>query len=179
MKYTVVTIGNPVLREHAQEVKDLSSVEVQQLIDDLIETVIEENGVGIAAPQVSVSQQIMIIASRPSPRYPSAPEMQPTALINPRIVDQSKELEKGWEGCLSVPGIRGLVPRNTWVNVRYQDREGEWIESRYEGFLARIFQHEYDHLIGMTYLDRLESNRDIVSEAEYQNRIVKDYSHCE
>lgn len=172
-KYTIATIGNPILREVAAEVVDFSSQDLQQFIDDLINTVIDENGVGIAAPQVSVSKQIMIIASRPNARYPTAPEMEPTALINPKIIEYSQELEKGWEGCLSVPGIRGLVPRYTWVDVRYQDRQGECLEARFEGFVARIFQHEYDHLIGNTYLDRLESNRDIISEEEYQIRLSK------
>ncbi|MCX7596089.1 MAG: peptide deformylase, partial [Fischerella sp.] len=129
-------------------------------------------GVGIAAPQVAQSYRVMIVASRPNPRYPDAPEMEPTAMINPKIITHSTAVVKGWEGCLSIPGIRGLVPRYEAVEVEYTDRNGKLQKQLLNGFIARIFQHEHDHLDGIVFLDRLESNRDIVTEQEYQKLIV-------
>ena len=167
----IFEIGADVLRQPAMPIEDVHDPAVQGLIDELLETVFAANGVGIAAPQVGHSLQLMIIASRPSPRYPYAPEMAPLAMLNPRISKQADSLTKDWEGCLSVPGIRGLVPRYDWVEIDYLDRDGGQHSVKWEGFLARVFQHEYDHLVGKTYLDRLESNLDIVSESEFQKRL--------
>ncbi|MDP1971276.1 MAG: peptide deformylase, partial [Methylobacter sp.] len=125
------------------------------------------SGVGIAAPQISESKQIIIIASRPTPRYPSAPLMEPTVMINPCFQVLSETQEKGWEGCLSIPGIRALVPRYQEIMIRYTDQQGGLVESKLSGFVARIFQHEIDHLEGKTYLDRVENNADIFAESEY------------
>ncbi len=99
--------------------------------------------------------------------------MEPEIVINPEIVERSAELVKGWEGCLSIPGIRGLVPRHRWIQVRYQTLQGEIVEREFVDFVARIFQHEHDHLEGIVFLDRLDSNRDIVTEKEYQKRLVE------
>lgn len=167
-------LGHPVLRARASEVEDLGDSEVQTFIDDLIETCIDSHGVGIAAPQVYISKRIFIISSKPNPRYPNAPEMGPIALINPEITSYSDEKEKDWEGCLSIPGIRGLVPRHKTINVKYQTRDGEEVEDQFHDFIARIFQHELDHLDGIVFLDRMESNTEIITEKEYQKLMTNE-----
>ena len=164
----VAQLGNPVLRRQAEAITEISDPRLQSLIDDLIATTIKSNGVGIAAPQVSQSDRLFIVASRPNPRYPQAPLMEPTAMINPKIVSHSTEQEKGWEGCLSVPGIRGLVARFQTIEVEYRDRNDQLQRQQLTDFVARIFQHEYDHLEGILFLDRVESDQDWLTEAEYQ-----------
>ena len=167
----IIQLGDPVLRLKAQSVENVQSQRIQKLIDNLIATVKQANGVGIAAPQVQVSDRLFIIASRPNPRYPNAPEMSPTAMINPRILAHSTDTIKDWEGCLSIPGIRGLVPRHQAIEVEYTDRKGKLQKQELTDFVARIFQHECDHLDGIMFLDRLESTHDIITEQQYQ-RIV-------
>ena len=147
----------------------LNSDDIQKLIDDLLTTVSDANGVGIAAPQVAVGYRVFIVASRPNLRYPNAPLMEPTAMINPKIVAHSDETVKDCEGCLSIPGIRGLVPRYQKIEVEYIDRKGNLVNQQLTDFVARIFQHEYDHFEGLVFLDRVESTFDIVTEQEYQN----------
>lgn len=163
----IIELGNPILRKKAKIVNDITDTEIQKLIDDLIQTVYEVNGVGIAAPQVSESLQIFIMAPSPNPRYPEAPEMEPETIINPTITSMSEETEKDWEGCLSIPGIRGLVPRSKSISVKYSDRNGQENEVCYSDFIARIFQYEYDHLNGIVFLDRIESNKEIITDREY------------
>jgi len=162
----VSQVGNPILRQIAQPI-DRFDEPVQTLIDNLMATLLQSNGVGIAAPQVAASCRVVIIASRPNPRYPNAPEMEPTVMINPRIVSASEEKVKDWEGCLSVPGIRGLVPRYQAIAIEYCDRQGKLQQQHLTDFVARIFQHELDHLNGLVFLDRLETTQDIVTEQEY------------
>lgn len=169
----VAQLGQPILRKKAKRVVDFRDIKVQQLIDDLIATVKEVDGVGIAAPQVYQSVRIFIMASRPNARYPHAPHMQPTAVINPKIVTGSKNLEKDWEGCLSIPGIRGLVPRHSRITVEYMDRKGKRVQRKFSDFIARIFQHELDHLDGIVFLDRMESMQDAVTDKEYQKLMTK------
>jgi len=166
-------LGHKVLRQKAAFVKEVGNREIQELIDDLIATVKDVNGVGIAAPQVYQSKRIFIIASNPNPRYPNAPKMRPTAVINPRILSHSEKKVKDWEGCLSIPGIRGLMPRYQSISVEYTDRKGKIRKRQFKDFIARIFQHEYDHLDGVVFLDRLESTKDIVTEREYLRIIAK------
>lgn len=168
----IAQLGNPVLRSRARPVENVQSDRIQKLIDDLIATVAPANGVGIAAPQVAESYRLFVVASRPTLRYPSAPEMEPTAMINPRIIDRSEEMVKDWEGCLSVPGIRGLVPRHRAIEIEYSDRQGKLHRRELTDFVARIFQHEYDHLEGIVFVDRVESGRDFMTEEEYQKQIV-------
>jgi peptide deformylase len=163
----IAQLGQPVLRNTAKTVTDPSNPTIQALIGDMLATVADVNGVGIAAPQVFESLQIFIIASRPSPRYPHAPALEPTVMINPVITWMSNELDKGWEGCLSIPGIRSLVPRNTRIAVKYLTLKGETQEEELTGFVARIFQHEFDHLNGVVFIDRVENTIDIVTEKEY------------
>jgi peptide deformylase len=169
----VIQLGNPSLRQKAAVIENIQDEKTQKLIDDLIATAIAANGVGIAAPQVAQSYRLMIVASRPNPRYPNAPQMEPTAMINPKIINHSTEVVKGWEGCLSIPGIRGLVPRYQAIEIEYTDRNGKLQKQLLTDFVARIFQHEYDHFEGLVFLDRLESNLDIITEQEYQKTIVK------
>lgn len=168
----IIQLGDPLLRAKAEAVENIQDWRIQKLIDDLITTVKQANGVGIAAPQVAASDRLFIVASRPNPRYPNAPEMEPTPMINPKILASSTETIDGWEGCLSIPGIRGLVPRSQAIEVEYIDRNGKLQKQELTDFVARIFQHEYDHLDGIVFLDRLKSTGDIVTEYEYQKRIV-------
>ncbi|NJR73480.1 MAG: peptide deformylase [Scytonema sp. CRU_2_7] len=170
---SVLQLGNPVLRQKASFVENINDEHIQKLIDDLMATVVKANGVGIAAPQVAQSCRLFIVASHPNSRYPNAPEMEPTAMINPKIIAHSTEIVKGWEGCLCVPGIRGLVPRYQAIEVEYTDRNDKLQKQKLTDFVARIFQHEYDHLNGIIFLDRLKSNLDnIITEQEYQKQII-------
>jgi len=163
----IAQLGQPVLRRVADNVADPHDPAVQALIDDMLVTVVDANGVGIAAPQVFEPLSLFIAASHPNPRYPQAPEMEPTAMINPEILWVSDEKEPGWEGCLSIPGLRGLVLRHRRIGVRYLTRTGELREEEYADFLARVFQHEFDHVQGTVFIDRVESTRDLVTEKEY------------
>lgn len=168
----IAQLGDRVLRQQAQSIEKIESV--QPLIDELIATAAACNGVGIAAPQVGQSYRLLIVASRPTLRYLRAPKMEPTAMINPRIIAHSDEIVKDWEGCLSIPGIRGWVPRYRAIEVEYTTRDDRTERRELTDFVARIFQHEYDHLGGLVFLDRLESTRDIITEQEYQKQIVND-----
>ena len=163
----IAQLGAKVLRLTAEPITDIESLETQQLIKTLQDTLASTQGVGIAAPQISVSKQLIIIASRPSNRYPHAPLMEPTVMINPSYKALSTLTEKDWEGCLSIPGIRALVPRYKSIKINYTNTQGQHLENELEGFVARVFQHEFDHLEGTVYLDRVENNRDIFSESEY------------
>jgi peptide deformylase len=168
----ILQLGNPTLRQMAQSVENPQDPALQDLIDELLETLTQSGGVGIAAPQVGLPLQLMIVASHPTPRYPHAPDMSPLALLNPQIVDRSIEVEKGWEGCLSVPGIRGLVPRYLSVAVEYLDRHGSPQKQVFHDFVARIIQHEYDHLKGIVFVDRVESTHELMTEQEYQRQVM-------
>jgi peptide deformylase len=168
----IAEIGNPVLRSPAAPVTNIQDPTIQKLIDDLISTTLESNGVGIAAPQASQNLQLFIVASRPNLRYLHAPKMDPTPMINPQILHYSDEVVAGWEGCLSVPGMRGLVKRSKAIEGLYCDRTGQQHQQVFTDFVARIIQHEHDHINGKVFLDRVESTLDLMSEAEYHTRIV-------
>lgn len=170
----IIQLGDPILRSPAQVIDDIRDERIQKLIDDLMATVGLAFGVGIAAPQVAELYRLFIVASRPNPRYPNAPSITPTPMINPKILAHSTEVVKGWEGCLSIPGIRGYVPRYQAIEVEYTNRDGKLQKQELTDFVARIFQHEYDHLDGIVFLDRLESMQDIMTEQEYQKRVVND-----
>lgn len=167
----IAHLGNPILRQIAQPIVDVTDATISALIDSLMATATAANGVGIAAPQVSQSYRLFIVASRPNDRYPNAPLMEPTAMINPKIIAHSSKIVKEWEGCLSVPGIRGLVPRYHTIEVEYLNQDGQLQRQQLSDFVARIFQHELDHLDGKVFLDRLESTQDSLSEQEYQRRL--------
>jgi peptide deformylase len=169
----IAQLGDPVLRHVAQPIENLEDPWVQALIDNLLTTLREANGVGMAAPQVSNSHCVLVVASRPNARYPNAPEMEPTAMVNPIIISHSSDVVKDWEGCLSIPGIRGLVPRYREIEVEYISRGGHRHRQVLTDFVARIFQHEFDHLTGHVFLDRLDHVQDIMTDQEYLKRVVK------
>lgn len=166
-KPEIVQLGAEILRQQARRVDDFACAKFHRLVDALQASMLESEGVGIAAPQLGASWQIVIIASRPTRRYPHAPDMAPVVMVNPRYQVLDASIDKDWEGCLSVPGIRALVPRFRSLRVEYQNPHGQVCRLVLQDFPARVFQHEYDHLQGLVYLDRVESNRDIVSETEF------------
>ncbi|APW58960.1 peptide deformylase [Paludisphaera borealis] len=169
----IAHLGNPILRAPATSVPFPLTDEVRGLIDDMLETLRDADGVGLAAPQVYQPLQIMIVASRPNPRYPDAVEMEPIVVVNPEIVERSTERVKGWEGCLSIPGLRGEVARHKRIVARYQDVRGDHVVREFHDFVARIFQHEDDHLRGIVFLDRLEAGDQLATEREYQKRFAR------
>lgn len=169
----VIELGNPILRKKAKTVSGarLKSKAFQKFVDDLIKTCEVRDGMGIAANQVASSDRVFIVWSRPNKRYKNVPKLGPIAVINPKIIESSKKMTRDWEGCLSIPGIRGLVLRSDWVDVSFATREGEKVRVTFEGFVARIFQHEHDHLNGIVFLDRTNP-RDLVTESEFK-KILK------
>lgn len=169
---SIVQLGHAVLRLRASEVKNILADECQQLINQMMLVVSEAGGVGIAAPQINHSVRIFIMCSKPNARYPDAPLMAPTAIINPEILHYSKEKVKDWEGCLSVPSMRGLVPRHSHISVHYFDPQGNEQQKELTGFIARIFQHELDHLNGLTFIDQMESTKDLISEVEWYQQFA-------
>lgn len=150
--HTILKMGDPRLFRVAQAVTAFDTPELHRLIADMNETMLAASGAGLAAPQIGVDLQVVIFGTgQPNPRYPDAPVVPRTVLINPVITPLGKQQEEGWEGCLSVPGLRGVVPR--WSHIRYQgyDESGRCIEREAEGFHARVVQHECDHLMGVLY----------------------------
>jgi peptide deformylase len=151
-------MGDPRLLRVAQPVKQFNTPELHALLVDLQDTMQAANGAGLAAPQIGVDLQVVIFGSGEfNPRYPDAPVVPRTVLINPVLTPLSEDEEEGWEGCLSVPGMRGVVPR--FKRLRYQgfDEAGQPIDRTVEGFHARVVQHECDHLIGMLYPMRVRN----------------------
>ena len=153
----VANLGNPILRVPAEPVKSIQAPDIQRLIDDMIETMREYHGVGLAAPQVHRALQIVTIEAEQEERASSNLPSSPTVLINPRIVPLSDRLEEDWEGCLSVPNLRGKVPRHTDIEVQAYDRRAKSLRLTAGDFFARVIQHEVDHLVGTVFLDRMKS----------------------
>jgi len=151
----VLRMGHPVLRERAQPVEGFGTPELLALVADMKDTMAAKNGAGLAAPQIGVSQRVVIFGVDRNPRYPDAEEVPFTVLVNPKIVLLTREVEEGWEGCLSVPGMRGVVPRYTKLRYSGFDEHGNPIEREAEGFHARVVQHECDHLDGILYPQRM------------------------
>ena len=166
----VARLGHPVLRQRAERVApaDIGSAAVQQLIDDMIGTMREYDGAGLAANQVHVPRQIAVIEVTKNPRYPEALEIPLTVLINPVVTPMTDETEDGWEGCLSVPDMRGVVSRYTSVRLECLDREGRAVDLVAKEFFARVIQHETDHLNGIVYVDRMRDMRTLSHIAEWQ-----------
>jgi peptide deformylase len=152
----VLRMGHPVLREKAKPIEETGTPELRQLIADMKETMAAKNGAGLAAPQIGVSQRVVIFGVEKNPRYPDAEEVPFTVLVNPKITMLSREVESDWEGCLSVPGMRGVVPRYTKLRYTGTDEEGNPIDRVAEGFHARVVQHECDHLDGILYPQRMQ-----------------------
>lgn len=170
----IAKLGEKVLREKAKRVDNILDNKIQTLIQNMLYCVKKSKGVGLAAPQVFHSLQILVLCSKPNLRYPNAPLMKPLVMINPKIIKKSKNKKKDWEGCLSIPSIRALVPRHIKITVEYTTVDNETKVIVFKDFLARVFQHEYDHLIGKVYLDRVKNNKDIISEEIYFKNILKD-----
>jgi peptide deformylase len=155
----VLKMGDPVLLQQAKPVTQFDTPELHALILDMQDTMSALQGAGIAAPQIGVSLQVVIFGVGQNPRYPDAESVPYTVLINPTLTGLGEDLEEGWEGCLSVPGMRGLVPR--LKNLRYQghDQFGAVIDRTVTGFHARVVQHEVDHLFGVLYPMRIRDLR--------------------
>jgi peptide deformylase len=152
----VLRMGHPVLREKAKPIEETGTPELRQLIADMKETMAARNGAGLAAPQIGVSQRVVIFGIDQNPRYPDAEAVPFTVLVNPKITLLTREVESDWEGCLSVPGMRGVVPRYTKLRYTGTDEEGNPIDRVAEGFHARVVQHECDHLDGILYPQRMQ-----------------------
>jgi peptide deformylase len=153
----VARLGHPVLRQRAELVApaDISSAHVQQLIDDMIETMHEYIGVGLAGPQVHLSRQIAVLECDAHPRHPDMTPIPLMVIVNPVLTPISDEMATDWEGCLSIPDFRGVTPRHAAVRLEALGRQGERIELVAKDFFARVLQHETDHLNGQVYLDRM------------------------
>ncbi len=166
----IAELGNPVLRKRAAEVDshDISSPQMQSLIDDMIETMHEYEGAGLAAPQVHCSQRVVVFESQDNPRYPAASDIPLTVAINPEIEVLTSDLEGMWEGCLSVPGLRAYVERPGRIRFSALDRRGERFEQELEGFSAVVTQHECDHLDGLLFIDRIECKEKLAFLPEYR-----------
>ncbi|MDH3764056.1 MAG: peptide deformylase [Gammaproteobacteria bacterium] len=156
---TLLKMGDPRLLEISTPVDPIDALALAPLLNDMWDTMTDANGAGLAAPQIGVMRRIVIFGCQTNPRYPEAPAVPETVLINPQITPLDDSREDGWEGCLSVPGLRGIVPR--YREIRYQgfDQYGEIIDREVSGFHARVVQHECDHLDGILYPQRIEDMR--------------------
>ncbi|MEK6590515.1 MAG: peptide deformylase [Nitrospinota bacterium] len=172
----IAQLGNPVLRQETSSLssKDIMTPYVQKLIDDMVETMKEYEGVGLAAPQIHEPKQITVIESAGSVRYPNTMNIPLTVLINPVITWYSEEKADGWEGCLSIEEFRGLVPRSTSVRVSAMDRKGKSVSINATGFFAVVLQHEIDHLNGTVFIDRIKDLKTLSFFSEYERYWVKD-----
>ena len=155
MIHPILKMGDPRLLKIARPVERFDTPELHALIADMFQTMASAGGVGLAAPQIGVDLQLVIFGFDNSDRYPDAPPVPRTILLNPVIEPLSDEMEDGWEGCLSVPGLRGVVPRHRAIRYRGFDLQGNPIDREAEGFHARVAQHECDHLIGRLYPSRI------------------------
>ncbi len=173
----VAKLGNPVLRQIAKQVdlKELADQkgELQNFIDNMIDTMREEDGVGLAAPQVNRSLQIVVLEYENNERYPGESSIPVTVLINPVLSDYDEEKVLGWESCLSLVDFRGLVPRSTSVTLKAYDRDGNKIEKQAAGFEAVVLQHEIDHLNGKVFLDRMEDLTQLAYQEEFEEFWLK------
>ena len=155
----VLRMGNPSLLTVAAPVERFGTAELDALLTDMRDTMAHLDGAGLAAPQIGVGLRVVIFGVRRNPRYPGVEEVPDTVLINPIIEFMAPEMEEGWEGCLSVPGMRGLVPRYTKLRYSGRDERGKPIQRIAEGFHARVVQHECDHLDGILYPMRMRDLR--------------------
>lgn len=171
----IASIGHPVLREVAKTLTrdELLSAEMQTFIDDLVETMRDANGAGLAAPQVHRSVAICAIEVKDNPRYPYKPNIPLTVLVNPELTPVGDETFLNYEGCLSVPNLRGEVRRAARLRVKAWDRRGEPLDFEVAGLSAGTYQHEVDHLLGKVFLDRVEDSRSLSTWADF-DRFHKD-----
>ncbi len=155
----VLKMGHPVLREVAAPVTRFDTVELHRLVLDMDDTMRSLDGAGLAAPQIGVGLRVVIFEVNANPRYPHVEAIPYTVLVNPVLTPAGDEMDDGWEGCLSVPGLRGLVPRYRQLRYQGRDARGNWIDRTVEGFHARVVQHEVDHLDGILYPQRVRDLR--------------------
>lgn len=156
----LLRMGDPALLRVSEPVRELESAPLRELLEDMRETMAALEGAGLAAPQIGVPLRVVIFGTgAPNPRYPDAEVVPPTVLINPEIEPLAEQIEDGWEGCLSVPGMRGLVPRYLHIRYRGLDEHGRSLDRRVSGFHARVVQHEVDHLDGILYPMRITDLR--------------------
>jgi peptide deformylase len=174
----IATIGNPVLRKVARrlEREELASSAVQSFIDDLVETMRDANGAGIAANQVYEPVQVCVICVENNPRYPYKPNWPLTILVNPEVQPMGDETFLNFEGCLSVPNLRGEVPRATHVRVRAWDRHGKDVDLEVKGLTAGTFQHEVDHLRGKLFVDRVVDTRTLCTWQDFDRYFLADFA---
>lgn len=158
---TVRKMGDPILLQRAAEVEAFDTPELHALIQDMHDTMEAMDGAGIAAPQIGVSLRVVIFGVGKNPRYPDAEQVPYTVLINPKLKPLGDEMEDGWEGCLSVPGLRGIVPRFARLHYTGFDQYGNAIDRIASGFHARVVQHECDHLDGILYPMRIKDLRNL------------------
>ncbi len=156
---SVLKMGDPRLLKVAKNVNNFNTSALDALIRDMQETMVSLDGAGLAAPQIGVSLQVIIFGIEKNMRYPDAETVPFTVLINPKVTPLTKEMEEGWEGCLSVPGMRGMVPRFTQLHYQGMDQYGCAIDRNVDGFHARVVQHECDHLQGILYPMRITDFR--------------------
>ena len=162
----VLKMGNPLLLQVARPVTEFNTPALDQLVADLFDTMAAEDGAGLAAPQIGVGLRVVIFGLEANPRYPNVEPVPTTVLINPRIEVLDPTLEEDWEGCLSVPGLQGLVPRYRQIRYRGFDAQGQPILREAAGFHARVVQHECDHLDGILYPQRIRDLRQFGFESE-------------
>ncbi len=155
----VLKMGDPLLYRQAEPVREFNTPDLDTLINDMFETMAALNGAGLAAPQIGVSQRVVIFSVESNPRYPDVEPVPTTVLINPLLTPIGNEMDDGWEGCLSVPGLRGLVGRYKQLRYTGFDQRGQPIDRTVSGFHARVVQHECDHLDGILYPMRLRDIR--------------------
>jgi peptide deformylase len=170
----IIKMGNPILREKAEPftVEEILSPETSQLIDKMWRVMDEAGGIGLAAPQIGISKQLTVIRlDESSERYPDIENSPEFIIFNPKISVLDNENQGFWEGCLSIPALRGYVERPKNILVRYLDERAKEMEIELDGFLATVFQHEIDHLFGKLYVDRISNNELIVYEEEMENLI--------
>ena len=174
----IATIGHPVLRQQARPLtrEELASKETQRFIDDLIETMVDANGAGIAANQVYEPVQICTIWVKDNPRYPYKPNVPLTVLVNPTIDHLTDDTFVNYEGCLSVPNLRGEVTRVTRIRVRAWDRDGNAIDREVQGLTAGTFQHEVDHLEGTLFVDRVFDTKSLCTWQEFERYHLADFA---
>lgn len=165
-------LGNPILRKKAKKVTHILSPQTKKIAEGMIAACQKNGGVGIAAPQVNSDLRMFVMWERPTKRRPDLPTFGPEVVINPEIVSMSKQIKRAYEGCLSIPGIFGNVPRAVHIGVTYTNRAGEKVSAKFSHFLARVFQHEFDHLEGIVFLDRITS-KDVITEKEYMRLVAE------
>jgi peptide deformylase len=162
-------MGNPILRVPTKPLTKsvIQSAVIQRLIDDMVDTMREYDGVGLAAPQVHENKPIVVLEAVDNSRYKNKEDIPLTILVNPVVTPLTDSMEEGWEGCLSIPDIRGKVPRYTSIRVQAQDRNGKEVDITAKGFYAVVLQHEIDHLNGVLFLDRMKDFSTLTFLREY------------